>query len=100
MIKVLGTVRPKNLVIMAAFANAAEDLGITTTITVGSNGKHMLGSKHYDGNALDIRSKDLGQGIKIILLSKALERLGKNYQGLIEDQGTPNEHFHVEYDPS
>jgi len=99
MIKVLSTVRPKNLVIMAAFANAAEDLGITTTITVGSNGKHMVGSKHYDGNALDIRSKDLQPSIKILLLSKALVRLGKGYEGFLEADGKANEHFHVEYDP-
>jgi len=99
MIKVLATVRPKNLVIAAACANVAEIMNITTTITVGNNGKHMKGSKHYDGNALDIRSKDMKPEIKYSFLAKVMTRLGIGYEGFIEDEGTANEHFHIEYDP-
>jgi hypothetical protein len=29
-----------------------------------------------------------------------LERLGPHYQGFLEAAGTPNEHFHFEYDPA
>jgi len=100
MIKVLSTVRPKNLVIAAACANVAESLGITTTITVGSNGKHMPGSKHYEGNASDIRSKNMSKDVKPVFLNMVLARLGNSYEGFLEDKGTDNEHFHIEYDPT
>lgn len=97
MIKVLGTVRPKNLVIMAACANVAEEMAITTVITCGINGKHKNNSLHYNGNALDIRSKDIVH--KMIFLSRVMKRLGLGYEGFLEAEGTNNEHFHIEYDP-
>lgn len=99
MLKVLSSVRPKNLVIAAACANAAEELKITAFITVGSNGKHMVNSKHYDGNALDIRSKNIPTPLKMIYLANVMDRLGKGYEGFLEDRDTKNEHFHIEYDP-
>jgi len=49
-------VTPRNLYILAAIANAAWDLPYNITITSGTDGKHMVGSKHYSGNALDIRT--------------------------------------------
>lgn len=99
MLKVLSSVRPKNLVIAAAAANVAADMGITAYITIGSNGKHMEGSKHYTGDALDLRSKHLEIPTKMIFLAKVLDRLGKGYEGFLEDRDTDNEHFHIEYDP-
>jgi|SRR5678815_196600 len=99
MLKVLSTVKPKNLVIAAACANVADDMQITSFITVGSNGKHMKGSKHYTGDALDIRSKHLEIPIKMLYLARVLDRLGKGYEGFLEDRDTENEHFHIEYDP-
>lgn len=97
MIKLKGTVRPRNLVIEAACANVAEELKINITITSGNDSLHMTGSKHYSGEALDIRSKDMDN--KLIFLSKVMARLGDKYQGILEGEGTPNEHFHIEYDP-
>ena len=99
MIKVKTAVRPKNLIIAAACANAAEEMGITVIITSGNDSKHMRGSKHYDGNALDIRSKNLDENIKPVFLKNVLRRLGSSYEGFLENDGMHNEHYHFEFDP-
>ncbi len=99
MIKVKYNVKPKNLVIMAACANVGNELNIEVTVTSGMDGKHSPSSLHPRGDALDVRSKTLDSEFKMIFLSKVLKRLGKSYQGFLEDEGKVNEHFHFEYDP-
>lgn len=98
MIKAKSGLQPKNLIIVAACANIAEILGITVTMTAGINGKHMVGSKHYIGDALDIRSKSMKVD-KQLFLNEVMFRLGVDYQGFLESKNTDNEHFHIEYDP-
>ena len=101
MIKVKESVRPKNLVIMAAVANVAEQLKVTALISSGNDGEHMPGSKHYSYDALDVRSKLTFKTWqeKEDFIGAVLKRLGPKYQGLLENYGEPNEHFHFEYDP-
>lgn len=101
MIKVKGTVRPRALIIAAAVANRAEELRLPDMlITSGNDGKHMTGSKHYTGDALDIRSKHLDDTQLASLIIGVRRRLGNLYQVIVEQRGDPNEHVHIEYDPS
>lgn len=70
------------------------------TITSVCDGKHMKGSKHYEGNAIDIRTRfktSLSQMPKLdkLFLAKRLKHaLGKDYDVVIE-----NTHIHIERDP-
>ena len=99
MLKVLGTVRPYNLTIAAALINAALDLKLPDmVITVGTDGKHMVGSYHYKGDALDIRTKHLSLTEKRALAKNMAQRLGTDYDVILEGLGTANEHLHVERD--
>ena len=101
MIRILGSVKvPKSLIILAAVTNAAYDLGISVTLTSGNDSTHMPGSKHYTDEALDFRTHgyDLARSTQWKTLS--LQRLGAAYQGWVEHPGLPNEHMHIEYDPS
>jgi hypothetical protein len=65
--------------------------------------KHMKGSKHYEGQAIDIRSRNIPQNERYLILSHAVKSLakyhGKDYYLFLEAKGTPNEHYHLEYDP-
>lgn len=100
MIKVLPSVQPKILVIMAAINNAAEFLKLPEMyITAGSNGKHMQGSKHYSLEALDFRTHHLTSIETAALIKEIRSRLGPDYDVIFEDVGKENEHGHVEYDP-
>ena len=74
--------------------------GVDTVVTSINDGKHGRGSKHYIGNAPDLRSKhlpSLAAKKRVLALLKA--RLTNEFDILLEDIGEPNEHYHIEWDP-
>lgn len=100
MILVKATVKPRALLMMAACANVAITLPWPVTITSGNDSKHMTGSKHYSGEAVDVRSKNFPtKKAKRDFIAAVLARLGTGYQMILESEGQANEHFHLEYDP-
>lgn len=69
-------------------------------ITSVVDGVHMTGSLHYDGQAIDYRSKNIPTTeLKQAILRECREVLGENYDFILESLGKPNEHFHLEFDP-
>jgi hypothetical protein len=69
-------------------------------ITSGDDGDHMDGSKHYEGLAVDLRTRDLTQpeiGRLVAALRKRLNgsaAVDRPYNVVVE-----SDHLHVEYDP-
>lgn len=68
------------------------------TITSANDSKHGERSLHFQGRALDFRTKDFA-GDKHQLLAELKEALGENFDVVLEALGEANEHVHVEYDP-
>lgn len=69
--------------------------GGEVTVTSANDGKHMDGSKHYSGNAADLRTRDLKPGVAAqiaLLLSRTLSAFGFD----VVNEG---DHIHLEYDP-
>lgn len=70
--------------------------------TSAKDGQHMDGSLHYEGLAVDLRTRDLSDATSHTLAAKIRERLNgdanKNrpYQVILE---TVPVHIHVEWDP-
>lgn len=111
-------VQPKSLIIACAIANVLELWKRSGTLTAGRNGTHKAGSLHDSDRALDFRSKDFHSlEAKLEFLREVLTRLGRSevvslawtngtgfacgdYQGALEYEGQPQEHFHVEHDPA
>jgi len=107
MLKVANQVRPKSLVIVAALVNAALEMGLFKTIhgdmliTSALDGEHKRNSAHYSGLAVDMRTKNFpGVKEKHEFAFRVKQRLGERYDVILEDLGGPNEHLHVELDPS
>lgn len=96
-----GALVDRTTIIAAAAINAATALSIDgdIVITEGYGGKHMVGSKHYTHDALDIRSNTLSPDLQRLWVQQVRNRLGSDYDVILEDPGKDNEHFHVEYDP-
>lgn len=93
-------VKPRLLLLTAAVANVAQGLPHDVVITSGTDGKHKKGSKHYTEEALDIRSKNFpSRRAKQEFISAVLLRLGPGYEMFLEQEGKPQEHFHLEWDP-
>lgn len=73
----------------------SEICGRTAIITSTTDGRHMLGSKHYKGLAVDLRTRDLTMEVRsryYFALSYALRKLC--------DVVAETDHIHVEYSPS
>lgn len=70
-----------------------------TVITSGSEGVHSVGSSHYRGMAIDLRTNTLpGEKVKEAV-AKLKQALGTDYYLLLEGEGTSNFHLHCEYRP-
>ena len=68
--------------------------GYSCVCTAGTDGKHMVGSKHYEAKAVDLRSRHVSQEMLPKIVSELKERLGKDYDVILE-----GDHIHVESDP-
>lgn len=95
-----SVVVPKSCIIAVAFINAANSLEMATEmlITSGNDGKHMQDSKHFTDEALDFRTHHLTSTEKFNLINAVKDRLGRDYDVILEDAGKDNEHLHIEYD--
>ena len=63
-------------------------------ITSASDGKHGPNSLHYNGQALDLRTRHInGQGLQLVV-DKLKEALGSQFDVVLE-----SDHMHVEFDP-
>lgn len=70
------------------------ELGRNCVVTSLMDGTHMEGSKHYVGNAADLRIYYFNNAQKRIAVRRLKEELGMGYDVVLEGN-----HIHVEYDP-
>jgi hypothetical protein len=69
------------------------------TITSANDRKHMTNSFHYKNLALDLRSHYIPNGREQEVIGEIKEAIGLDYDVILEDLDTPNEHIHLEFDP-
>jgi hypothetical protein len=66
-------------------------------ITSGNDSTHGANSRHYRDEAIDVRSKSFPSRASKLAFVKRLEAaLGDRFRVLFENDGTENEHFHVQ----
>ena len=63
-------------------------------ITSARDGEHSEGSLHYEGKAIDLRTRDLPKALIEELAADLAAGLGTAWDVVIED-----DHVHVEFDP-
>lgn len=81
--------------ILAAANIACRFFNVELVITSANDGKHMNGSKHYTGEALDLRTRDLhNYDHKVTFTKMIADELGNGFDCVLE-----SDHLHVEYDP-
>jgi len=73
--------------------------GSRLVMTEGTGGDHMVGSLHYQGLAVDLRTSNINDSDKPVILAELKANLGLEYDVIFEGAGTPNEHYHIEFDP-
>lgn len=67
--------------------------GYSCVCTSGTDGKHMPTSKHYQAQAVDLRSKHVSEEMLPKIVEELKGRLGKDYDVILE-----GDHIHAEYD--
>jgi hypothetical protein len=60
---------------------------------------HKATSLHPKGQAADIRTHTLPNGLEESFRAALDSRVGAGYDVILEAVGTPNEHLHMEWDP-
>lgn len=65
----------------------------------GVDGSHSVGSRHYDGKALDITLVPGADDLYEMLAERSRAALGQDFDLLNESPHTSNAHIHVEWDP-
>lgn len=68
----------------------------TAIITSGGEGRHKEGSKHYIGQAIDLRIKHIDRRLWSIITEDLSEALGPQYDVVLEAEKL---HIHIEFDP-
>lgn len=67
-------------------------------ITSCNDSQHKTDSFHFRGLAIDVRTKNYF-GDKQALRKEIADRLGEEFDVLMENEGEVNEHLHIEWDP-
>lgn len=93
-VKIAGA-RPEIVIAMSVADQVYQKLtGNEVVITEVTGGKHGTGSLHYVGAAIDIRIRDLSKDMINRIVLELRERLGENYDVVME-----TDHIHIEFQP-
>jgi hypothetical protein len=66
-------------------------------MTSANDGRHMPASKHYSGEAFDLRVHGMVDPAGAVAALR--KRLTVDFDVVLESVGTTNAHVHVEFDP-
>ena len=89
---------PGGIAILDSLKTLSHLIGKDLTITSGSDGVHSgENDPHYSGDAYDVRSHDLDDNVKALVIKQLDNLLGdKKFFFFLEVPGTANEHFHIQ----
>lgn len=96
-VKLRGLV-PQMVVALLIIHDLYAHYGVELVVTSANDSQHKSDSFHYAGQAVDLRTKTFQQS-KALLVAQIKEAVGPDFDVLLENEGTDNEHLHIEYDP-
>ena len=84
---------PEALLILLVAQPIWDAVGVDLVVTSCMDGKHGPNSFHYQGLAVDLRTRDFQPGAEVDAANVLRERLGRHYDVVLE-----KDHLHVEHD--
>lgn len=97
-VKLLGIQAPTVVGMMIADGVYKSYANMDMTVTSVLDGTHKADSLHYKGLAFDARTKNMIGVNMHSLLMEIRTALGNEWDVIYENEGTENEHFHLEHD--
>lgn len=91
---VLAICAPMARMLVLLETTVHEITGEVVVITSAADGVHMMGSRHYTGEAIDIRSSNIDAVMKTRLVQSLRAVLGDHFDVVDEV-----DHIHIEFDP-
>jgi hypothetical protein len=95
----VAAVHPRVFSAIAAAGEVYGRHGVNLVVTSISDGQHRVGSYHYTGRAVDLRTHNVPQEDRAKVAAELRAALGAGYDVIHEKVGEPSEHIHVEWDP-
>lgn len=97
----LTNLQPQTLLAMYTVDIVFDEEGLPEpTCTSVNDSSHMANSRHYQGLAFDLRSKDLSTIQKLKVYNNLRNRLRHlGFDIIQESLGLEQEHIHLEFDP-
>ena len=95
-VRLIG-VRPEVVLALAIAETVWARHGADLVVTAVIDGQHKRSSAHYTGCAADLRVHGLAD--PSAAASDLRVALGEDFDVILEAQGAPNVHIHLEYDP-
>lgn len=96
----LNNLTPQIIIGLLVAKDVYDSHNIEFVITSANDSTHGANSLHYQGNAIDLRTKNIPSNLGAILISQEIRnKLTKDFDVMLESIGKENEHIHVEYDP-
>jgi len=88
----LTGIRPEILFAVIAAERAYNRAGHELVVTSCVDGKHVRGSLHYQGSAIDLRTRDVPADVMESIVAEIREALGADFDVILE-----GDHLHLEY---
>lgn len=85
---------PETILAIMVAAPIFEAHGVDCVVTSLLEGPHKFGSRHFDGFAVDFRTRDLTNPAKVSVATTMKDALDNQYDVVLEQT-----HLHVEFDP-
>ncbi len=92
-VRLLG-IKPELLIAIQVANDIWSKYGQELVITSGVEGAHKVGSKHYSGYGVDLRSRYFSENTKTKVVQELKDSLGSEF-----DVISHKTHIHIEYDP-
>lgn len=93
-VRIVG-LKPEMLLAFPIIEQCYANYAVPCVITSVNDSTHKFGSKHYDGKAVDLRTKNTSDNVAKLIVDDMRKLLGP----LGFDVVLESDHIHVEYDP-
>jgi len=88
-------IRPEIVLALMVAESIYQSHGAEVVVTSGIDGQHKRGSKHYAGQAVDVRIWNLPDSVPAeTVRAEIAEALAGDYDVVLE-----SDHIHIEFDP-
>lgn len=87
-------IKPETVLAMILCEPVVKSHGVEFVVTSICDGKHLPRSKHYEGHAIDVRTRDMAPERIRPCVQELQIALGSQYDVVLE-----GDHIHVEFDP-